>query len=70
MLPQFGDIREPGPCTALWEAVQGQQIDIIKLFLEHGAMVDTQCGWPTGQKETPLQAARRQSSSQIVTLLE
>jgi len=70
MPAQLGDICEPGPFTALYKAVQGQHVEIIKLPLEHGAMVDTPCGWPTGQKETPLQASRRQSNSQIVNLLE
>jgi hypothetical protein len=59
MPAQLGNICELGPFTALYKAVQGQHVEIIKLLLEHGAMVDTPCGWPTGQ-ETPLQAARRQ----------
>ena len=37
---QLGDICEPGPFTALYKAVQGQHVEIIKLLLEHGATVD------------------------------
>jgi hypothetical protein len=70
MPAQLGDIRESGPFTALYEAVQGQHVEIVKLLLERGAKVDTPCGWPTGQKKSPLQAERRQGNSQIVSLLE
>lgn len=48
MPAQLGDIREPGPFTALYEAVQGQHVEIIQLLREHGAKVDTPCGWPAG----------------------
>lgn len=40
MPAQLGDICEPGLFTALYKAVQGQHVEIIKLLLEHGVMVD------------------------------
>ena len=62
---QLGNIRKPGPSTTLYEAVQGQHVEITQVLLEHDAKVDTPCGWHTGQKETPPLAARRQGNSQI-----
>jgi hypothetical protein len=70
MSTQLGDIREPGPSSALYEAAQGQHVEVVQLALEHGAKADMPCGWPKVSKETPLQAARRQGNSQIVNLLE
>lgn len=67
---QLGDIREPGPGTALYEAVRGQHVDIVQLLLERGAKSDKPCKTPSGRKETALQAARRQGNSQITNLLE
>jgi hypothetical protein len=67
---QLGDIREPGPFTALYEAVQGQHLEVVQLLLEHGEKADTPCDLHSGSKETPLQAARRQGNSQILSLLE
>ena len=67
---QLGDIREPGPFTALYEAVQGQHVEIVQVLREHGAKADTPCGWPFRDEETPLRAARRQGNSQITKLLE
>ena len=40
MPAELGDICEPGPFTALYKAAQGQHVEIIKLLLEHGVMVD------------------------------
>jgi ankyrin repeat protein len=70
MPSQIGDLREPGPGTALYEAVQGQHVEVVQLLVEHGAKLDTPCQTPSGRKETPLQAARRQGNSQITNLLE
>ena len=66
----MGDVREPGPFTALYEAVQGQHVEVVQLLLDHGAKADTICGRHIGPNETPLQAARRLGNSQIVSLLE
>ena len=67
MPKMMGDIREPGPFTALYEAVRGQHTEVVQLLLDHGAKADTVCGYPN---ETPLQAARQLGNSQIVGLLE
>jgi Ankyrin repeats (3 copies) len=70
MPTMMGDIREPGPFTALYEAVNGQHVEVVQLLLDHGAKADTICGRHVGVNETPLQAARRLGNSQIVSLLE
>ena len=67
---QLGDIREPGPFTALYEAVQRQHVEVAQVLLEHGAKAGTPCGWSKGHVETPLRAARRQGNSQITKLFE
>jgi Ankyrin repeats (3 copies) len=70
MPKMMGDIREPGPFTALYEAVRGQHTEVVQLLLDHGAKADTVYGRHVGPNETPLQAARRLGNSQIVGLLE
>jgi hypothetical protein len=70
MPTMMGDIREPGPFTALYEAVNGQHVEVVQLLLDHGAKADRVCGRHVGVNETPLQAARRLGNSQIVSLLE
>ena len=70
MPTMMGDIREPGPFTALYEAVNGQHVEVVKLLLDHGAKADTPHGRHIWANETPLQAARRLGNSQIVSLLE
>lgn len=61
------DIREPGPYTALYEAVKGQHVETVRLLLEHGAKVDTPC---SSSKETPLELARQLGNRQVLDLLE
>lgn len=39
-IPPRPDIREPGPYTALYEAVQVQHTTIVRLLLDRGARVD------------------------------
>jgi hypothetical protein len=70
MPAQFGDICEPGPFTTLYEAVQGQDVGIIQVLLEHGAKVDTPCGWHTGQKETLPKQQDDRTTARLISLLE
>ena len=66
-VPYQLDIREPGPFTALYEAVLGQHMEMIKFLLERGAKVDTRCAI---SEETPLKLARRLGNREILDLLE
>jgi hypothetical protein len=66
MPAQLGDIYEPGPFTALYKAVQGQYVEIVRLLLEHGAI----CGYALWNTTGGGKAARRQSNSRILNLLE
>lgn len=66
-MPNVLDIREPGPYTALYEAVKGQHVEMVRLLLEHGAKVDTPC---SSSKETPLELARQLGNRQVLDLLE
>ena len=73
MPAQLWDIYEPGPFTALYKAVQGRHVKTIKLLLEHGAI----CGYALwkaygaeGDTTGGGKAARRQSNSRILNLLE
>jgi hypothetical protein len=66
-MPKQLDIREPGPFTALYQAVLGQHMEMIRFLLERGAKVDT----PWGEfRDSPLKLARRLGNREILDLLE
>jgi ankyrin repeat protein len=48
------DIREPGPYSALYEAVRANHLEVARLLLERGAKIDR----PYHKKKTPEQAAK------------
>jgi hypothetical protein len=66
-MPYQLDMREPGPYTTLYQAVLGQQMEMIKFLLERGAKVDTPCG---RAEDTPLKLARRLGNREVLDLLE
>ena len=68
-IPPPPDIREPGPYTALYEAVQAQHIAIVRLLLDRGARVDLP-ERRSGHGETALELATRMGNSDIVKLFE
>jgi ankyrin repeat protein len=55
-MPYQLDMREPGPYTALYQAVLGQQVEMIRFLLERGAKVDTPCG---RAEDTALKAGQK-----------
>lgn len=66
-MPYQLDMREPGPYTALYQAVLGQQVEMIRFLLERGAKVDTPCG---RAEDTALKLARRLGNREVLDLLE
>jgi hypothetical protein len=66
-MPYQLDMREPGPFTALYQAVLGQQVEMIRFLLERGAKVDTPCGTA---EDTALKLARRLGNREVLDLLE
>jgi len=66
-MPYQLDMREPGPYTALYQAVLGQQTEMIRFLLDRGAKVDTRCG---RAEDTPLKLARRLGNCEVLDLLE
>jgi ankyrin repeat protein len=61
------DPREPGPFTALYEAVHNRHVDVVRVLLEHGADVDMPCGTFSGM--SVLQIAREEGDIEILSLL-
>ena len=66
-IPPPLDPREPGPYTALYEAVHNRHLDILRVLLEHGADVDMPCGTFGGM--SVLQIAREEGEIEILSLL-
>lgn len=79
--PSFEDIREPGPWTALYMAVQSYEqipdsrpkaLEVAKVLLDHGADVNLRCvpDYYTDEDATPLERAKLLDDPRMLELFK